>query len=125
MRHPDLDIAPEVAEALARGQAVVALESTIIAHGMPYPDNLETARELERLIRAEGAVPATIAIFGGRLKVGLEDAMLQRLAQAQDMAKASVRDLPVLMATQRDGATTVASTMRIAARRPPAMSPPI
>jgi pseudouridylate synthase len=115
MKHPDLDIAPEVAEALARGQAVVALESTIIAHGMPYPDNLETARELERLIRAEGAVPATIAIFGGRLKVGLEDALLQRLAQAPDMGKASVRDLPVLMATGRDGATTVASTMRIAA----------
>jgi pseudouridylate synthase len=115
MKHPDLDIAPEVAETLARGGPVVALESTIIAHGMPYPGNLETARELERLIRAEDAVPATIAVLAGRLKVGLDDAALQRLAEAPDMAKASVRDLPVLMAARRDGATTVASTMRIAA----------
>ncbi len=115
MKHPDLDIAPEIAEALAKGGAVVALESTIIAHGMPYPDNLATARALERLIRAEGALPATIAVLDGRLKVGLDDAALQHLAQSPDMAKASVRDLPPLMAAKRDGATTVASTMRIAA----------
>jgi pseudouridine-5'-phosphate glycosidase len=94
---------------------VVALESTIIAHGMSYPGNLETAREMERVIRAEGALPATIAVLDGRLKVGLDDSALQRLAQSPDMAKASVRDLPVLMASGRDGATTVASTMRIAA----------
>jgi pseudouridine-5'-phosphate glycosidase len=115
MTHPDLDIAPEIARALKQGGAVVALESTIIAHGMPYPGNLETARELQRIIRAEGALPATIAVLDGRLKVGLDDAALQRLAQSPDMAKASVSDLPILMAGRRNGATTVASTMRIAA----------
>ncbi|HEV8389470.1 MAG TPA: pseudouridine-5'-phosphate glycosidase [Dongiaceae bacterium] len=115
MTHPDLDIAPDVAEAQAQGKAVVALESTIIAHGMPYPGNLVTARALEHVIRDGGAVPATIAVLDGRLKVGLDDAALERLAQSRDMAKASVRDLPVLMAGRRDGATTVASTMRIAA----------
>jgi pseudouridine-5'-phosphate glycosidase len=115
MKHADLDIAPEIADALEQGRAVVALESTIIAHGMPYPGNLVTARALERMIRTEGAVPATIAVLGGRLKVGLDDAALERLAQSPSMAKASVRDLPVLIAQQRDGATTVAATMRIAA----------
>jgi pseudouridine-5'-phosphate glycosidase len=115
MKHPDLDIAPEIAEALAQGGAVVALESTIIAHGMPYPGNLVTARALEHIIRDQGAAPATIAVLDGRLKVGLDDAALERLAQSPDMAKASVRDLPVLMTARRDGATTVASTMRIAA----------
>jgi pseudouridylate synthase len=115
MIHSDLDIAPEIARALAQGGPVVALESTIIAHGMPYPGNLVTARALERIIRTEGAVPATIAVLDGRLKVGLDDAALERLAQSPDMAKASVRDLPVLMAARRDGATTVAATMRIAA----------
>ena len=115
MTHPDLDIAPEIAQTLAQGGAVVALESTVIAHGMPYPGNLVTARALERIIRTEGAVPATIAVLDGRLKVGLDDAALERLAQSPDMAKASVRDLPVLMAARRDGATTVAATMRIAA----------
>jgi len=114
MTHPDLDIAPEIAQALAQGGGVVALESTIIAHGMPYPGNLVTARALERIIRTEGAVPATIAVLDGRLKVGLDDAALERLAQSPDMAKASVRDLPVLMAARRDGATTVAATTRIA-----------
>jgi pseudouridine-5'-phosphate glycosidase len=115
MTHSDLDIAPEIARALKQGSAVVALESTIIAHGMPYPGNLETARQLEHIIRAEGALPASIAVLDGRLKVGLDDAALQRLAQSPNMAKASVRDLPILMAQGRDGATTVASTMRIAA----------
>jgi len=115
MTHPDLDIAPEIAEALAQGRAVVALESTIIAHGMPYPGNVVTARALEHITRNEGAVPATIAVLGGRLKVGLDEAELEQVAQSPDMAKASVRDLPVLIAARRDGATTVASTMRIAA----------
>jgi len=115
MTHPDLDIAPEIAEALAQGRAVVALESTIIAHGMPYPGNVVTARALEHITRNEGAVPATIAVLGGRLKVGLDEAELEQVAQSPGMAKASVRDLPVLIAAKRDGATTVASTMRIAA----------
>jgi pseudouridine-5'-phosphate glycosidase len=115
MTHRDLDIAPDIATALAQGGAVVALESTIIAHGMPYPGNLVTARALERIVREQGAVPATVAVLDGRLKVGLDDAALERLAQSPDMAKASVRDLPVLLATRRDGATTVAATMRIAA----------
>jgi pseudouridine-5'-phosphate glycosidase len=113
--HPDLDIAPEIAQALAEDGAVVALESTIIAHGMLYPGNLEAARALERIIRAEGALPATIAVLEGRLKVGLDEAALEHLAQSPEMAKVSVRDLPALMATRRDGATTVASAMRIAA----------
>lgn len=115
MTHPDLDIAPQIAEALAQGDAVVALESTIIAHGMPYPGNLDTARALEATVRAEGAVPATIAVLGGRLKAGLREHDLERLARSPDMAKASVRDLPMLIAQRRDGATTVAATMRIAA----------
>lgn len=115
MNHPDLDLAPEIAAALAQGRAVVALESTIIAHGMPYPGNLVTARAAERIIREQGAVPATIAVLDGRLKIGLDDAALERVAQSPKMAKASVRDLPVLIAARRDGATTVAATMRIAA----------
>ena len=115
MTHPDLDIAPEIAEALAQGRAVVALESTIIAHGMPYPGNVVTARALEHIIRNEGALPATIAVLGGKLNVGLSEAELEHVAQSPNMAKASVRDLPVLIAGQHDGATTVASTMRIAA----------
>jgi pseudouridine-5'-phosphate glycosidase len=115
MSHPDLDIAPEIADALAQGRAVVALESTIIAHGMPYPGNLVTARAVEHIIRNEGAVPATIAVLNGKLKVGLSEPELEHVAQSPAMAKASVRDLPVLIAGKRDGATTVASTMRIAA----------
>jgi pseudouridylate synthase len=115
MTHPDIDIAPEIADALSQGRAVVALESTIIAHGMPYPGNVVTARALEHIIRNEGALPATIAVLGGKLKVGLGEAELEHVAQSPNMAKASVRDLPVLIAGQHDGATTVASTMRIAA----------
>ena len=115
MTHPDLDIAPDVADALSQGHAVVALESTIIAHGMPYPGNVVTARAVEHIIRNEGAVPATIAVLGGKLTVGLSETELEHVAQSPDMAKASVRDLPVLIAGKRDGATTVASTMRIAA----------
>jgi pseudouridine-5'-phosphate glycosidase len=89
----------------------VALESTIIAHGMPWPQNLETAREVEDVIRAEGAVPATIAVIGGRIRVGLTNDELQQLAQAPDAMKLSRRDLPFAIATGRLGATTVAATM--------------
>jgi pseudouridylate synthase len=110
-----LDIAPEVAAAVAERRAVVALESTIIAHGMPYPQNLAVARAVEGIVRAGGAVPATVAIIGGRLKVGLAAAELELLARAHDVAKASTRDIPYLLAMRGHGATTVASTMRIAA----------
>lgn len=110
-----LDLAPEVADAIKAGRPVVALESTLIAHGMPYPQNLETGRELERIIRDGGAVPATIAILDGRLKVGLDDGQLAHIAQSAALAKASVRDMAVLVATGGNGATTVAATMRIAA----------
>lgn len=110
-----LDLSAEVAAARAAGAPVVALESTIIAHGMAYPANLDTARRVEAIIRAEGAVPATIAVLGGRLKVGLGDADLERLATATNVMKASTRELPLAVATGRDAATTVASTMRIAA----------
>jgi pseudouridine-5'-phosphate glycosidase len=115
VRQPDLEIAPDVRDALHAGRPVVALESTIIAHGMPYPDNLEVAIEVERIIRAEGAVPATIAILGGRPHIGLDRDALKQVAESPDMLKASVRDLPVVMASRRDAATTVASTMRLAA----------
>ncbi len=106
-----IQLSPEVAAARAEGRPVVALESTIIAHGMPWPQNLETAREVEDVIRAEGAVPATIAVIGGRIRVGLTDAELQQLAQAPDAMKLSRRDLPYAIATGRLGATTVAATM--------------
>ena len=110
-----LDIAPEVTAAIAERRAVVALESTIIAHGMPYPRNLEMARTVEGIVRAGGAVPATIAIIGGRLKAGLGAEELELLARAEGVAKASTRDIPYLVATRAHGATTVAATMRIAA----------
>ena len=106
-----IQLSPEVAAAREAGRPVVALESTIIAHGMPWPQNLETAREVEDVIRAEGAVPATIAVIGGRIRVGLTDAELQQLAQAPDAMKLSRRDLPFAIATGRLGATTVAATM--------------
>ncbi|MEG0779790.1 MAG: pseudouridine-5'-phosphate glycosidase [Oscillospiraceae bacterium] len=114
--NPYLDIAPEVADALAQHRPVVALESTIISHGMPYPQNVETALEVERLVREHGAVPATIAILGGRLKAGLSPAEIDYLGKAGTaVTKASRRDLAVLVARKRDGATTVATTMLIAA----------
>ncbi len=106
-----LQLSPEVAAARAAGKPVVALESTIIAHGMPWPQNLETAREVEDVIRAEGAVPATIAVIDGRIRVGLTNEELQQLAQAPDAMKLSRRDLPYAIATGRLGATTVAATM--------------
>ncbi|MBO4340428.1 MAG: pseudouridine-5'-phosphate glycosidase [Bacteroidales bacterium] len=110
-----LDIAPEVARALSEGKPVVALESTIISHGMPYPQNVETALRVEAAIREEGAVPATIAIIGGRLKAGLSPEEIEYLGKkGREVAKASRRDLPVLVAQKADGATTVATTMMIA-----------
>jgi pseudouridylate synthase len=112
---PDLDIAQEVAAALGDGRAVVALESTIVAHGMPYPRNLETALALEADLRAKGVVPATIAIIDGRLRVGLDARALELLATGRNIAKASRRDLAALVATRAHGATTVAATMAIAA----------
>ena len=110
-----LDVAPEVAQALAEGRPVVALESTIISHGMPYPKNVETALLVEQTIRENGAVPATIAVIGGRLKAGLSREEIEHLGKAgRNVAKASRRDLPALVARGVDGATTVATTMIIA-----------
>ena len=110
-----LDIAPEVQQALAEGRPVVALESTIISHGMPYPQNVETALNVEKIIRENGAVPATIAVLGGRLKAGLSHEEIDYLGKTGTaVTKASRRDLPVLVAEGRDGATTVATTMIIA-----------
>ena len=110
-----LDIAPEVKEALDAGKPVVALESTIISHGMPYPQNVETALKVESIIREAGAVPATIAIIGGRLKAGLTREEIDYLGKTgAGIPKASRRDLPVLVAQGRDGACTVTTTMMIA-----------
>ncbi len=113
--NPYLDIAPEVKKALEEGRPVVALESTIISHGMPYPQNVETARNVEAVIRENGAVPATIAVIGGRLKAGLTPEEIVYLGKnGPAVTKTSRRDLPVLVAQGRDGATTVATTMIIA-----------
>ena len=111
-----LEISPEVRQALAERRPVVALESTIISHGMPYPQNVETALNVERIVRENGATPATIAIIGGRLKAGLSHDEIEYLGRkGYDVTKASRRDLPVLVARGEDGATTVATTMIIAA----------
>ena len=111
-----LDIAAEVAEALRSGQPVVALESTIISHGMPYPKNVASASAVEQAIREVGAVPATIAISGGRLKVGLSADEIERFGElGPKVIKCSRRDLPFVLARKQDGATTVAATMIIAA----------
>ena len=107
---------PEVAAALAAGRPVVALESTLVAHGLPRPDNLRTAREIENTIREEGALPATVAIVGGEACVGLDEAALERLARSDTVVKASLRDLAILAARRGDGATTVAATAHLAAR---------
>ena len=99
-----LDIAPEVDSALKEGRPVVALESTIISHGMPYPQNVETAVNVENIIRSEGAVPATIAVIGGKMKVGLSRQEIEYLGKAgSKVAKASRRDLPVLVSKKMDG----------------------
>ncbi|MEU8002876.1 pseudouridine-5'-phosphate glycosidase [Catellatospora sp. NPDC049111] len=105
----------EVKAALAAGRPVVALESTIVSHGLPRPDNLRVAREIEQVVRDNGAVPATIGMVGGRLVAGLDDAALTRLATGENVAKLSVRDLAIAAALGADGATTVASTSAIAA----------
>ena len=113
--NPYLDISPEVKAALDEGKPVVALESTIISHGMPYPKNVETALRVEQSIRDNGAVPATIAVIGGRLKAGLSREEIEHLGKAgRAVAKASRRDLPALVARGADGATTVTTTMIIA-----------
>lgn len=112
---PHLRITDEVKEALDAGRPVIALESTIISHGFPYPANVESAHECERIAREEGAVPATIAVIGGQLAVGLTEGEIERLGTNRDTPKASRRDLPMLLATGSDGATTVAGTMAVAA----------
>ncbi len=109
-----LDVAPEIRAALAAGKPVVALESTILSHGMPYPQNLAFAARVEQVIRDEGAVPATMAIIDGRMKAGLTGAELERMCKAEGVAKVSRRDLPILLAEGGTGATTVASTMILA-----------
>lgn len=106
---------PAVAAAQAAGRPVVALESTIIAHGMPYPQNVRTAREVEALLRGMGVEPATIAVMGGRIRIGLADDELEQLASAQGVHKVSRRDLPAVLARGEMGATTVAGTMICAA----------
>jgi pseudouridylate synthase len=109
-------VSDEVGEALAAGRPVVALESTIIAHGLPHPDNLRVAGEIEDAVRGAGAVPATIAMLGGEVRVGLDGEALQRIGAGEDVAKCSVRDLPVVCARGGDGATTVAATAHLAVR---------
>ena len=113
--HSRLSMSPEIADALAHGAPVVALESTIISHGMPYPRNVETAREVEAEVRASGALPATIAVMDGRVRVGLDEAALERLGQARDVLKLSRADLAYALSSGRMGATTVAATMICAA----------
>ena len=113
--HPSLVLTDEVAHALRDGAPVVALESTIISHGMPYPQNVTMATEVEQIIRAGGAVPATIAVLDGRPCIGLAPDALELLATSPDVAKVSVRELPYVIAQGGHGATTVAATMRLAA----------
>ena len=108
-------IRPEVSDALAAGRPVVALESTIISHGLPRPDNLRVAREIEEAVRSGGAVPATIAIIGGEPHVGLDDDAMRRIAEGTEVVKVSVRDIAVLAARALDGGTTVAATAHLAA----------
>lgn len=109
-----MDIKPEVQEAVSAGKPVVALESTILSHGMPYPENLGFAHDVEAIVRAQGAVPATMAIVDGRLKVGLNEAEVMRMCEAKDVRKVSRRDLPIVVARKLTGATTVATTMILA-----------
>ena len=106
-----LNISEEVQEALSSGRPVVALESTIVAHGMPYPQNLETAKHLESIIREGGAVPATIAVMNGRIQVGCDEDMLYRLATEPDVIKVSRRDLPMVLSSGKLGAATVSGTL--------------
>ena len=110
----DLLVQPDVAQALAQGRPVVALESTVIAHGLPYPRNVETALGMEQAVRAEGAVPATIAILDGRACIGLDRRQIERLATSKQVAKVSRRDIGICLARWLDGATTVSGTMYLA-----------
>ena len=109
-------INPDVTAALAAGKPVIALESTVIAHGLPRPQNIETAQRLEQIARAEGATPATIAVLDGLFCVGLDWAKLEQIATGEDIKKLSVRDLAIAAARKWNGATTVASTMWVAHR---------
>jgi pseudouridine-5'-phosphate glycosidase len=109
--HQYLLFSPEVAQARAAGKPIVALESTIISHGMPYPQNVQMAREVEQIIRDSGAVPATIALIDGKICIGLSSEQLEQLGTSHDAMKVSRRDLPFVLATKRLGATTVAATM--------------
>lgn len=109
-----MDVTPEIEEAVRTGKPVVALESTILSHGMPYPENLSFAREVEKIIREQGAIPATMAIIDGRLKCGLTEAELVRMCEAKGVLKVSRRDLPIVVAQKLTGATTVATTMILA-----------
>lgn len=110
-----LSITPEIQEALEQGKPIVALESTILSHGMPYPENVEFAHKVEEVVRGEGAIPATLAIMDGKLKVGLNEEELLIMCKAENVAKASRRDVAVYLATKQTAATTVATTMLIAA----------
>jgi len=114
MSHPLLNILPEVAQALQEGKPVVALESTIISHGMPYPKNVDTALAVESAVRANGAIPATIAIMNGQCYVGLSAAQIEYFGKATDVWKVSLRDMPYVISKRLYGATTVAATIRIA-----------
>lgn len=111
-----MKISEEVAQAIAEDRPVVALESTVIAHGLPYPENIETAKRLEKAVRESGAIPATIAVFGGEFRVGLDDGHLERLATSKDIRKIARRDLPIALARGLDCATTVSTTAYIAHR---------
>lgn len=113
--HSFLEIQPEVKKALAEGKPVAALESTIISHGMPYPQNIKTALEVEEIVRKNGAVPATIAILNGKCHAGLSKEQLEYFASTKDVWKVSLRDMPYVVSKNLYGATTVAATMRIAA----------
>ena len=106
-----LDVRNDIKEAIEADKPVVALESTILSHGMPYPENLEFARNVEKIIKEEGAVPATIAIIGGKIKVGLSDEELEIMCKAENVGKVSRRDLPIYISTGKTGATTVTTTM--------------
>src|SRR5689334_8009783 len=109
-----LNFSEEVSGALHFDRPVVALESTVIAHGLPFPQNIETAYKLERIVRENGATPATIAVFNGETTIGLNDSQIESLATSTDVRKLSIRDLPIAVAAGITGATTVATTSHIA-----------
>jgi pseudouridylate synthase len=116
IRKNPIDINPEIETAIAANRPIVAFESTVIAHGLPRPQNLQAAQRMEQIVRDEGAIPATIAVLGGKLSVGLDESKIEHLANSDDIKKLSTRDLAIAVANAWDGATTVASTMWIAHR---------